>query len=89
MTQAQLIQAVDTYCSLNNNCRGPAGSDGKNGENGTDGQQGPPGVINVADNCEAAPDGMVLDDVNVSYDPSSQTVIIDCTYRDSSIIPPE
>lgn len=82
VTQAQLIEAVDAYCAQNNNCRGPAGENGANGTDGLQGPQGPPGVINVADNCEPAPEGMVINDVSSSYDAVSQTVMIDCTYRD-------
>lgn len=82
VTQAQLIEAVDAYCAQNNNCRGPAGENGTNGSDGTQGPAGPAGVINVADNCEPAPERMVIDDVSSSYDALSQTVIIDCTYRD-------
>lgn len=79
VTQAQLIQAVDAYCSENNRCQGPPGSDGKDGNAGP---QGPAGVVQVADNCEPAPPGQALDDVEMAYDPATQTVLIDCTYKD-------
>lgn len=85
VTQAQLIEAVDSYCAQNNNCRGPAGADGTNGSDGSTGPQGPAGptgLVNVADNCEPAPEGQVINDVSSSYDTDTQTVMIDCTYVD-------
>lgn len=88
VTQDQLIQAVDAYCARNNNCRGPAGEDGSDGTNGEQGPQGQPGVTQVSDICEPAPAGQVIDDVLSSYDASTQAVVIDCTYRDISPIPP-
>jgi hypothetical protein len=45
-TDAQVGEAVQDYCTVNNECQGPAGKDGMNGTNGkdgTDGATGPPG----------------------------------------------
>lgn len=85
-TQGQIIAAVDDYCSANNGCRGPAGADGQNGGQGP---AGPPGVVNVIDDCGAAPDGQVIADVNPTYDSESQTVTVTCSYKDdqSGILP--
>lgn len=83
VTQGQIVAAVDAYCSTNNDCRGPAGEDGQDGQNGSDSNvPGPPGVVKVVDNCEPAPDGKVIADVNPSYNPDTQTVSFDCSYKD-------
>lgn len=85
----QIAAAVTTYCNANNQCRGPSGEDGTNGQNGSDGAPGapgPPGVVNVVDNCEAAPDGQVIADVNSVYDADTQSVIISCTYKDDQTV---
>lgn len=71
VTQAQLANAVETYCA-NNTCRGPAGQDGA---------QGPTGVVAVTDDCAPAPEGQVIADVIPTYDEGTRTVTITCTYK--------
>lgn len=76
VTQTQVNDAVANYCSVDDRCRGPEGPAGQNGSDGA------PGMINFVDNCEAAPAGQVLADVNTSYNPDNQTATVSCTYKD-------
>lgn len=86
ITQAQLIDAVDSFCSQGTNCQGPAGQDGEDGKDGSDSTvPGPPGVVNVVDNCDAAPEGQYIVNVDPSYDPDTQTVTISCSYADDEV----
>lgn len=39
-TDAQVVSAVDAYCSAHNDCTGAAGKDGKDGQDGATGPQG-------------------------------------------------
>lgn len=85
ITQGQIIAAVEDYCDANNGCRGPEGQAGQNGQNGSDGapgEQGPPGIVNVVDDCGAAPEGQTIANVDPNYNPDTQTVVLTCTYKD-------
>lgn len=78
-SDAQVQDAVDAYCLTHNGCQGPAGPEGP---------PGPTGVVNVDDQCEAAAEGMVVADVNSTYDPDTRTLTIDCTYKEDAAVPP-
>lgn len=75
-SSTQISDAVATYCSTRNECRGATGPEGP---------VGPAGVVNVESNCDA-PEGQVIDQVNSTYSSGSQTITINCTYKDDSTI---
>lgn len=75
---AQVQAAVASYCSTRNDCAGPKGEPGPAG---AEGPQGPAGVVNVVDNCDPAPEGQVVANVDASYDADAKTVVLSCTYK--------
>ena len=71
----QVLSAVQTYCSNHNDCQGPTGPAGP------EGPKGETGVVDVKDNCDPAPDGDYISNVNSTYDADTKTITITCDYK--------